>query len=156
MITLEDIEKRQIIDFGHKCKVWLVSVQGTCYALKEVPKTDLNDMEVKHLFDEKQALSSLSHPNIIKLITTFKDEQNLYILLELARGAPLSYLIKQQRKFPLESVQSIVFQLSETLGYIHSQGFLYRDLKLSNVLLDMNGKITLVDLGLCCKIDDKK
>ena len=84
MITLEDIEKRQIIDFGHKCKVWLVSVQGTCYALKEVPKTDLNVLEVKHLFDEKQALSSLSHPNIIKLITTFKDEQNLYILLELA------------------------------------------------------------------------
>jgi serine/threonine protein kinase len=156
MITLEEIEKRQIIDFGHKCKVWLVSVQGSCYALKEVPKNDLNDMEVKHLFDEKQALTSLIHPNIIKLIATFKDEANLYFLLELARGAPLSYLIKQQRKFPLESVQSIVYQLAETLGHIHSQGFLYRDLKLSNVLLDINGKITLVDLGLCCKIEDKK
>lgn len=156
MITLEDIEKRQIIDFGHKCKVWLASVHGTCYALKEVPKTDLNDMEVKHLFDEKQALQTLSHPNIIKLITTFKDDANLYFLLELARGAPLSYLIKQQRKFPLENVQSIVYQLAETLGYIHSQGFVYRDLKLSNVLLDTNGKITLVDLGLCTKIDQRR
>ena len=113
-------------------------------------------MEVKHLFDEKQALTSLSHSNVIKLITTFKDDSNLYFLLELALGAPLSYLIKQQRKFPLENVQSIVYQLAETLGYIHSQGFVYRDLKLSNVLLDTNGKITLVDLGLCCKIDDKK
>jgi serine/threonine protein kinase len=156
MISLETIEKRQIIDFGHKCKVWLAEHNGTHYALKEVPKTDLNDMEVKHLFDEKQALQSLDHPNIIKLISTLKDDQNLYFLLELARGAPLSYLIKQQRKFPVENVQSIVYQLAETLGYIHSQGFIYRDLKLSNVLLDTNGKITLVDLGLCTKIDDKK
>jgi serine/threonine protein kinase len=156
MIALEDIEKKQIIDFGHKCKVWLVEHLGVSYALKEVPKTTLNDMEVKHLFDEKQALQTLSHPSIIKLIATFKDDANLYFLLELARGAPLSYLIKQQRKFPIEHVQSIVYQLALTLGYIHSQGFIYRDLKLSNVLLDLNGKITLVDLGLCTRIDDKR
>ncbi|CAG9315521.1 unnamed protein product [Blepharisma stoltei] len=155
-ITLESLEKKLVIDFGHRSRVWLVEHRHNFYALKEVPKAGLCEAEVRHLFEEKLALSSLKHPNIIKLITTFKDHTNIYFLLELAKGAPLSHILKQQRRFPLEQVQSIALQIASTLSYIHTEGYIYRDLKLSNVLLDDTGKVVFVDLGLCKKIENEK
>ena len=87
---------------------------------------------------------------------TYKDADHIYFLLELAKGAPLSHIIKQQRRFPLDQIQSIIHQVAKTLEYIHSEGYIYRDLKLSNLLLDSTGKITFVDFGLCKKIGQEK
>jgi len=113
-ITLENLNKLAVIDFGHKSKVWLVSSNNRKFALKELSKTALTEVDVVHLFQEKAALQVLKHSNIIELITTFKDEENVYLLLSLAKGAPLSHILKQQRKFPLDQVQSIINQVMLT------------------------------------------
>jgi len=155
-VTLQSLQKKLVIDFGHRSKVWLVKYQYNFYALKEVPKSGLTEIEVQHLFEEKEALSSLSHPRIIKLHTTFKDSNSIYFLLELAKGAPLSHVLKQQRRFPLVQVKSIACQIAKTLSYIHSEGFLYRDLKLSNILLDTSGRVKFVDFGLCKRLGTEK
>ena len=110
--SLQTLTKLVVIDFGHKSKVWLVSSGNKKYALKELSKASLTDVDVHHLFQERAALQSLNHSNIIELITTFKDEESVYLLLSLAKGAPLSHIQKQQRKFPLEQVQSIIHQVN--------------------------------------------
>lgn len=113
-ITFQTLTKLAVIDFGNKSKVWLVSSGNRKYALKELSKSSLTEVDVHHLFQEKAVLQSLKHPNIIELINTFKDEENVYLLISLAKGAPLSHILKQQRKFPLEQVKSIIHQVNIT------------------------------------------
>ena len=57
-----------------------------------------------------------------------------------------------QNNFQIQ--QQIGYEILLALEFVHKKGFLYRDLKASNVLLDYNGHIKLIDFGYSKKIDD--
>mmetsp|Transcript_15958 Transcript_15958/g.29218 ORF Transcript_15958/g.29218 Transcript_15958/m.29218 type:complete len:307 (+) Transcript_15958:2252-3172(+) len=154
--TLEDVRKVVMLEHSAKSVCWLADVNGAKYCLKEVAKEGLSQAEAENLLNEKKALQTLSHHKIIKLHRTFQDSAHIYFLLQLAVGAPLNHVIKSSRKFALNLTQSIIKQTAEILGYVHSRGFIYRDLKLSNVFLSAGGEVMLIDFGLCKEIGSLK
>lgn len=145
-----------VLGSGHRSQVWLVQRDRCFYALKEVPKAGLSQIEVQHLFNEKAAFQSLSHPSLIHAPSISQDAQNLYFLMNLAPGAPLSTITARSPGFAEDQVRAICVQLADILVYLRSEGWVYRDLKLSNVFWDQEGKVTLVDLGFCKKVQGER
>ncbi len=111
--------------------------------------------ELKEEFNnEIEKLFILRHPYIIQLygITDKSTSQKLAVITELApKGSLFDYLHKNQKtknNLSLEFKNKISKQLISTMAYIHSRGFVHRDLKTQNILLDKNLDMKMCDFGL--------
>lgn len=75
--------------------------------------------------------------------------------MDFANGGTLRFHHNKRKKFYEEEVQFYAAEIVLALEYLHNLGFMYRDLKLENVLLDSEGHIKLVDFGISKKIIEK-
>ncbi len=94
---------------------------------------------------EAAALSSLSHPNIVRCLG-HRDAN--YVLMEFLEGPTLSKLIAQQPqgRLPVSDALRVAIHLGAALQHIHSRGFLYMDMKPDNVII-VHGRPVLFDFG---------
>lgn len=91
--------------------------------------------------------SRLSHPGIVKLHYTFKDETSLYFVLDLAINGELLGLIRKYGSLDVASARVYAAQVIDALSFIHERGVIHRDLKPENVLLDDDMRVKLTDFG---------
>jgi len=134
---------------------------GVHYALKVYTLED----DSAELFRQKFAaegrlLARLNHPNLVRVIDLDVDEQRgvLYYVMDLV-------LYKDGEARTLDDVElggadeDYLFdwfrQLSDALGYIHSQGIVHRDIKLNNILLAPNARVFLSDFGISRVVSDR-
>jgi serine/threonine protein kinase/uncharacterized lipoprotein YmbA len=125
---------------------------GRRVAIKVIHNDYAGDRDMRRRFArEARTIARLQHPYILPLIE-FGDEQGiLYLVMPLIEGGTLtSYL---RRNLPdLTEVASIYQQLLDAVEYAHEEGLIHRDIKSSNVLLEMrrNGPphVYLADFGL--------
>ena len=93
------------------------------------------------LRQELQALQYLDHPHIVRVIDLLEDEENIYIAAELMKhGNLLEVLDKMKQtnhKFTEADIANIVFQLTLAVNYIHASEIMHRDLKLENIMVDI-------------------
>ncbi|CAL6016189.1 Kinase [Hexamita inflata] len=102
---------------------------------------------------ERQALSSLSHQNVIKLLDSYCEGNSTLLILEKCE-VDLSVLLQAVRisgQFSVGNRHFLLQSLFQALSYIHGQGFVHRDVKLSNVLLMRDSTVKLSDFGLSVK-----
>ena len=84
---------------------------------------------------EKEALSAMFHPNVIKLYATFQDQDFVYMLLQLLQGGELFNLIHpidadiSVNGLPEEKARFYSFCIADALAHVHSKRFVYRDMK---------------------------
>jgi len=98
---------------------------------------------------EAQAISRLSHPNILPLIEFGEENQTLYLVMPLVREGTLRDLIKQHAgPLPLDEALPLFIQLCKAVHYAHTQGIIHRDLKPQNVLLQQGAHVLLADFGI--------
>jgi serine/threonine protein kinase len=102
---------------------------------------------------EKAALSCPPHPGIIRLYGAFSDEQHLYLATEIALGGELFALIEEMDALPETAVRYYSASVMLALAHLHDNGFIYRDLKPENLLLDAHGCLKVCDLGLAKRTD---
>jgi p90 ribosomal S6 kinase len=74
------------------------------------------------------------HPNVIHLHDIFDDGKNVYIVMEILKGGELLDYILQQQCLSEREASAILYTLTSTIEYLHSQGVVHRDLKPSNIL----------------------
>lgn len=113
----------------------------------EIRKTIIQNFE-----REANILAMLDHPAIPKIFDTFTIETRSYLILELVRGENLESILRSSPTFlPMETVLSWALELCNVLNYLHRHKplpIIFRDLKPSNILINENGRITLVDFGI--------
>lgn len=117
--------------------------------LKVIDKSCKNN-----ILQERDILSRLSHPFIVKIYYAFQDFLNLYLSLEYMKGGDLRYYIIKMKKFPEEYIKFLVSSILLSLDYIHLKNIIHRDIKPENILLDDKGYIYLTDFGIAKNCDD--
>jgi hypothetical protein len=97
---------------------------------------------------EGQTLASLhGAPAIVHVFDFLEANGTAYIVMELLSGETLEDRIKRDRKLGPEAVDKILWPLLDGLEQVHKAGFLHRDIKPANILLNKEGKPTLIDFG---------
>jgi serine/threonine protein kinase/predicted ATPase/DNA-binding SARP family transcriptional activator len=97
---------------------------------------------------EGEALHRLNHPNIVRMLTSFEQDDQYCLVMEYVPGGSLRTLLDQESALPADRVVAIGLELADALSRAHHLGIIHRDLKPENVLLAADGTPRLSDFGL--------
>jgi serine/threonine protein kinase len=118
-------------------------------ALKVIrPRSIESASALKRFHREVEAAAQLIHTNIVTAFDADEAEGTHFLVMEFVDGTDLSTLVKLDGPLPLETALSCVLQAALGLEYAHSKGIIHRDIKPRNLLLDRQGKIKILDMGL--------
>lgn len=101
-----------------------------------------------HLLDrEVSILRELNHPNIVKLLGVYKEDETVYLSMELCEGGSLKSRL-DQGVLSESSAKRVAKQMLSALNYLHKHQIGHRDLKADNVLFTRDGLLKIADFGL--------
>ena len=124
------------------------------FAIKALDKQRVHAANAEYVLAESEALQQLHHPFIMKMHGAFQDAQHFFFVFEYAGGGDLFEHVRVHSIFPVAWAKFYAAQVALALEHIHSKGFLYRDLKLENVLVSEAGHAKLGDFGLAKKMTE--
>ncbi|KAL4866361.1 hypothetical protein BDV12DRAFT_173116 [Aspergillus spectabilis] len=153
-IGLDHFNFLAVLGKGNFGKVMLAETKSTkkLYAIKVLKKEFIieND-EVESTKSEKRVFlvaNKERHPFLLNLHACFQTETRVYFVMEYISGGDLMLHI-QRGQFGLKRAQFYAAEVLLALKYFHENGVIYRDLKLDNILLTLDGHIKIGDYGLC-------
>lgn len=127
------------------------------FACKMMHKTLLADPDYQHhIINELSIHESLKHPNIVEFIEYLHFHGDLYIIMSLCENKSLRDYVKARGHLNIDECRYFVRQILMGVCYMHDQGVIHRDLKLTNVLLDDKMQIKICDFGLAIRSNDPR
>lgn len=118
--------------------------------MKILSKEDvIQKQQAAHVKAERDILAEANSSWIVKLYFSFQDSRNLYFIMEYVPGGDLMQHLIVQGVFSERLARFYTAELTCALEYVHSLGFIHRDIKPDNILIDRKGHLKLTDFGLC-------
>jgi serine/threonine protein kinase len=118
-------------------------------ALKVLSKElGTTEQVLKRFEREVEAISRLSHPNIVMAFDAGEAGIGHFLIMEFVDGRDLHQIVRQGGQLPLWEAVHYILQAATALSYAHSEGIIHRDIKPSNLMRDKTGAIKVTDLGL--------
>ena len=141
--------------FG-KVNIALHIGSGRLVAIKIFAKKNLrSERKIKKVRNEINILSKLRHPFINQILDTFENEKNIFIVMEYICADLLSFIRKREKLS--ENIAKIIFkQIMEGLKYINKKNIVHRDIKLDNILIDLNNTVKICDFGVSKRITENE
>lgn len=118
--------------------------------IKMIGSSSLPSVTARKFFlREAQTAAQLNHPNIVTIFDMGEIEQQPYIAMEYVNGENLADLVERGTlPMPADQLGPIVDQLCDAMTYAHDRGVVHRDIKLENVMINLDGDVKLMDFGL--------
>ena len=99
------------------------------------------------LLKEPRLLASLSHPNIVSVLTAEKQDNVFFIVMEYVAGESLESIIAREGALELPRALDYTCQICNAVDHAHGQGVIHRDLRPANVLVSDTGMVKVADFG---------
>jgi serine/threonine protein kinase len=103
---------------------------------------------------EARLLKSLSHSGIVSLIDFFVEDHRTYLVLQHIDGCNLRELIARDGPLNEARALALALQMCDILAYLHEHSIIHRDFTPENLILDKNGKLTLIDFNVAQQLND--
>lgn len=103
---------------------------------------------VSRFHREVKTAAQLVHPNIVTAFDADAAGDTHYLVMEHVTGCDLSWLVKEQGPLSVNQTISCICQAAEGLAFAHDRGIVHRDVKPSNLLVNTDGVVKVLDLGL--------
>jgi len=153
-VGLEDFNFLAVLGKGNFGKVMLAEEKRSArlYAIKVLKKEFIieND-EIESTKSEKRVFLAAArerHPFLVNLHSCFQTETRVYFVMEYVSGGDLMLHI-QREPFTPRRAKFYATEVLLAVEHFHKQGIIYRDLKLDNILLTLDGHVKVADYGLC-------
>ena len=118
--------------------------------MKVLRKAEMVEKEqVAHVRAERDILVEVDHTWVVKMFYSFQDSDALYLVMEFLPGGDIMTLLMKKDTLPEEAAQFYMAETALAIETIHKLGFIHRDIKPDNLLLDSKGHVKLSDFGLC-------
>lgn len=124
-----------------------VAIKELTISQKPFPKEVIEDV-TKRFIKEAQVIAMLRHDNIIKVFDVLEENNKHYMVMEFIEGKTLDKMISGNKILPILESISIVSEICLALDYIHSNNIIHRDVKPSNVIINSDRKVKLMDFGV--------
>jgi serine/threonine protein kinase len=112
------------------------------------PALTRDEAAVKRFEREVKAAAKLTHPNIVVAYDAGKAKSGHFLVMEYVAGADLGSVVKQRGPLPHRTALDFMIQAARGLAYAHKNGVIHRDIKPTNLLLDADGTVKVLDMGL--------
>lgn len=154
----DDFETIRIIGRGSFGEVAVVKLKKTekVFAMKILNKWEmLKRAETACFKEERDVLVKGDRRWITNLHYAFQDENFLYLVMDYYCGGDLlTLLTKFEEGLPEELAKFYIAEMVLAISSLHKLGYVHRDIKPDNVLIDLSGHIVLADFGSCLKLQD--
>jgi len=126
-------------------------------AIKVLPKKFSADPKfIERFYKEGRAAAKLNDPNIVGAYDVGQAGEHHYFVMEYVDGDTVYDRIVASKRMPEAEAIRIIRQVASALKHAHEQGFVHRDIKPKNIMINSAGTVKLADLGLARAISDKE
>jgi serine/threonine-protein kinase len=167
---LENYHVDHLIAEGGTARVyWGIDKRsGFAVAIKELKLRHMNNAVIRENFRnmETQLMLYAQHPNLPKLVELIDlpSSNQMFLIMEFVEGRSLeSYIYREVGLIPERRALPIFLEVVETVGFLHRvkiphlgiyDGVLHLDIKSNNVMLQPDGRVKLIDLGIASRMGD--
>ncbi len=141
---------------GQTSQVWEVVevTSGRHFAMKLLlPEKARETVHRKFLFHEAEVGRSLAHPNIIRIVHIDHNPATPNFVMEFfPSGSLKARLMRKDDAFIREKGQDILKQAATALAFMNAKGWVHRDIKPDNILVNSAGEVRLIDFALAQRI----
>ncbi|KAI5780483.1 kinase-like domain-containing protein [Geopyxis carbonaria] len=150
-LSAEDFLTVKVIGKGAFGEVRLVQKKdtGKIYAMKTLLKSEMfKKQQLAHVKAERDVLADADSPWVVNLFYSFQDAVYLYLIMEFLPGGDLMTMLIKYEIFTEDVTRFYMAQCVLAIEAVHRLGFIHRDIKPDNILIDKDGHIKLSDFGL--------
>ena len=108
---------------------------------------DLHRWGLERFIREARNLVKFKHPNIVRVISVFEQNDSAYMVMEFEKGVELRAYLARPDVASEEQLQALILPIAQGLAEVHRRGFVHRDVKPSNILVREDGSPVLLDFG---------
>ncbi len=142
---------------GQTSQVWEVveTQSGRHFAMKLLLPEKVNDSECRRfLFHEAEVGIKLAHPNIIKIVSFDRKSSTPHFVMEFFPSGSLRtrMLRGTDKSFLIEKTQDILKQAATGMAFMTAKGWVHRDLKPDNILVNSAGEVRIIDFAIAQRI----
>jgi protein-serine/threonine kinase len=150
-LGLDDFSTVKVIGKGAFGEVRLVQKTdtGKIYAMKTLKKAEMfKKDQLAHVRAERDVLAESDSPWVVQLFYSFQDPNYLYLIMEFLPGGDLMTMLIKYDTFSDDVTRFYMAECVLAIEAIHQLGFIHRDIKPDNILIDKYGHIKMSDFGL--------
>ncbi|XP_062151382.1 serine/threonine-protein kinase BLUS1 isoform X2 [Alnus glutinosa] len=135
--------------------------RALCVPLNEIVAIKVLDLEkcnndLDGIRREVQTMTLIDHPNVLRAHCSFTTSHSLWVVMPYMAGGSCLHIMKSAYPEGFEEavIATLLREVLKALVYLHAHGFIHRDVKAGNILIDSNGAVKLADFGVsACMFD---
>lgn len=120
------------------------------------PRISRNPRAIEQFLTEARTIAALDHPNIVHAYNVDTLGDQYYLVMEYVEGESLQELVEAHGPLPIPEAADGIRQCAEGLSHVHDQGILHCDIKPANLLINGQGVVKILDLGMARLIQGER